>query len=501
MKAADPMPADDGTAVRKAALAGAAAIVTLIIALAVLWGSAFQFVSALEAAAPDASSLDARTPLAVAGLISVALGACVWAVLALLRLRRRDLRRFEAARADLARAVNRNAESAAAASERERQAGRAQSEFITSMSHEIRTAMNGVIGMADLLLRGRLETKERHYAGTIHRSGRALLRTLDDIVEYAQAAAGLLRIEQTTFSLPHAVREIEQLFGEPARVKGVRLSVSVSPSLAAYVVGDPVRLRQVLVNLVSNALQVTEGGELVVSVAARDGERVRFEVLDGGPRIPAELESGLFTAFSSDPEPIVRGRPGARLGLAICRQLVDRMGGAIGAHNDADRGARFWFEIPLRTTTLPVPQVGDAASAGRFAGKSVLLVEDDPISAEIARAMLTRCGIVTVCTGNGKEALGAFSRQRFDLVLMDCQMPVMDGFEATRRIRDTEAARAVAGTPIIAVTAHATDGYRQQCIAAGMDDYLSKPFDSAALEFLLQRWLAAPERQPVTLSQ
>ena len=385
------------------------------------------------------------------------------------------------------------AEELASAKEAAESSNRAKSEFLANMSHEIRTPMNGMLGNIELLLRQPLGQSGLDCANTIHRSGQVLLAILDDILHFSKIEAGQLKIEHTVFSLTLAVRESEHLFSEPARTKGVRLEASVAPDLPAFVSGDPVRLHQVLVNLISNAMKFTERGQICISVARASGARVRFEVSDSGIGIEAEEQSRIFEAFTQVESGNTRRYGGTGLGLTICRQIVHQMGGEIGLKSEPGKGALFWFEIPLPQAAPPLPQKSRTTYHPRLESKRVLLVEDDPVNIAISSTMLEQRGISVVCARNGEDAVSVFSQQAFDLVLMDWRMPVMDGLEATRLIRTTEAQRGQARTPIIAVTAHVFTGHRQQCIDAGMDDFLVKPFINQSLDNVLSRWLAGGE--------
>jgi len=375
-------------------------------------------------------------------------------------------------------------------------ANRAKSQFLANMSHEIRTPMNGVIGMAELLLNETLQERQRRFATTIQNSGRALLAILDDILDFSKIEAGRLELETVSFEPARIVRDIHALFVEAARAKNVRLSADVAPRLAPVVKGDPGRVRQVLLNLVGNAVKFTARGEINIRVLPDAGGYMRFEVRDSGIGIAAERQQHIFEEFSQADEGTTRRYGGSGLGLTIASRLVGLMGGAIGVHSAPDEGSLFWFRLPLATAAAPrnapAPRSGGVQ---RFERARVLVVEDDQVNAEVTRAMLQVRGVDVVVAGDGARAVAEQGSGGFELILMDCQMPVMDGFEAARRIRAREAESGGARVPIAALTAHVIAGSRQQCLEAGMDDFLTKPFEGAQLDALLARWLGA--REPI----
>ncbi|HAY28205.1 MAG TPA: response regulator [Candidatus Accumulibacter phosphatis] len=518
---------------------------------------------------------------------------------------------------------------------------RAKSEFLATMSHEIRTPMNGILGMTELLRNTMLSAQQRRFADSVPQSGEHLLSIINDILDFSKIEADRLHLESIHFNLRQLVEDLACLFARPAESKGLEMVCSVPHDLPVAVQGDPVRLRQILTNLVSNAIKFTSQGEIVVRVSllAEDvwQARLRFEVQDSGIGISDEAQARLFQAFVQADGSTTRRFGGSGLGLAIARWLVDLMHGEIGLHSQAGKGTLFWFEIPLRkqepsarapldlaghlaglcvlvvddnatnreilanqlagwrmlhsaavdahdalqqlaTTTsafdlaildLHMPAMdgfeladairGDprwadlpllmlssvsvgagervhqramldcyltkpvrqsdlydaiattvarrppaerpmpaAATPAVVAGKPrlaghVLVAEDNPVNQEVAAAMLESLGLSYHLAENGRIALERVLNERFDLVLMDCQMPEMDGFETTSRIRDGQRSGALPQRlPIVALTANAVAGDRERCLAAGMDDYLSKPFGREQLAAILQRWLAQP---------
>ncbi len=371
-------------------------------------------------------------------------------------------------------------------------ANRAKSDFLARMSHEIRTPMNGVVGMSELLRATELSERQRRLSETISRSARALLQVINDVLDFSKIEAGRLELELVDFALRAVVEEAAALLAGDARAKQLELRCAVEPSAPLAVRGDPTRLRQVLINLVGNAVKFTERGEVVIRIKLRDAAGLlRFEVADTGIGVTEEARSRIFDAFSQAERSTTRQHGGTGLGLAICKEFVTLMGGRIGVDSAPGRGSTFWFEVrmaPAAASALPAAGP-DAAPYPAAAQPRILLVEDDVVNREVAVGMLEHLGCRVQTAADGREAVEA-ARAACDAILMDCQMPLMDGVSATAEIRRREQDCSKPRIPIIAVTANVMDEERERCLAAGMDDFLGKPFTIPQLAAVLGRWVA-----------
>ena len=394
-------------------------------------------------------------------------------------------------------------------------ASEAKSRFLANMSHEIRTPMNGILGMAELLLKGELSQPQRELASGLYRSADSLLAIINDILDFSRIEAGKLTLSYSHFQLQETIDDVMELLSHQAQLKNLDFSYQIAPETPLYLFGDAGRLRQILINITGNALKFTSVGGVKLTVSLekswRDEAVIRFEIQDTGIGIALKDQRGIFDSFAQGDPSTTRKFGGSGLGLTISRQLVQLMGGEIGLHSEPGKGSTFWFtarfgkaKTPAAETPVPKPKekpkspVGFSepsvvtlreANSDNDSGCKILLAEDNPVNQMVAREMLTMLKCQVDLVNNGQEALQAVCDKSYDLVLMDCQMPILDGYEATRRIRQWEAAQASAPhIPIVALTANAMAEDRAKCLAAGMDDYLSKPFLAKDLEAILERW-------------
>lgn len=390
-----------------------------------------------------------------------------------------------------------------AAKEEAERASRAKSDFVSRMSHELRTPMNAILGFAQLLESETLSPEHRDYVGEINRAGAHLLELINKVLDLAKIEAGQLTLEHIAFDLRQLLNEVSALVSERAKSKGLAVRFHVSPDLPERIMGDPTRLRQVLINLIGNAEKFTSQGSIEIVVEPDDEiNRIRLSVRDTGIGMDAPTLAKLFKAFAQADESTTRQFGGTGLGLKIAQDLVHAMGGEIQVVSEPGIGSRFWFSLPLIPT-------GEIATSAQERGNEIatdvvksqnpgsdmplhghiLLVEDNRINQVVATRMLDKLGLSYDIANHGGESIDHVLAKDYDLILMDMEMPQMDGPEATRRIRGMENAARKKPIPIIAMTANALHEDRERCIASGMNDHMAKPVEMSKLVELLRKWL------------
>ncbi len=379
------------------------------------------------------------------------------------------------------------------------EANRSKSEFLANMSHEIRTPMNGIIGTLSLFDDTILTEEQKNQLCVINRSSEFLLQLINDILDLSKVEAGKLDFELIPFDLKTLIEHIKDIM--TVQIKDtVDFQINWSPKVSPHIKSDPGRIRQILFNLLSNAAKFTKKGSITLSIEvthrSEQSQDLRIVVEDTGIGISEEKLAYVFDKFNQADESTTRKYGGSGLGLAISRSLVNKMGGEMGVKSSPGKGSIFWFTLSVKQSTAEcvaekkyVNEIKIDVSHTSFHGAHILLVEDNPVNKMVATKILTRYDCQITHAWNGKEALELKSKQKFDLILMDCQMPEMDGFEATRAIRELEQRNQEMATPIIALTANALKGDRTKCLQAGMDDFISKPVRKETLASVVLKWL------------
>jgi signal transduction histidine kinase/ActR/RegA family two-component response regulator len=436
--------------------------------------------------------------LAAVALLSVLAGFVVYRLSRTVSRAQRADRIVQARLADAKQQAEVQAQRAEAAS-------KAKSDFLAMMSHEIRTPMNGVLGFANLLLETPLSAEQREFVESAQRSGQALLILINDVLDYSKIEAGRMTVERIDCDLRAVCAEVRTILHPAAAERGLNVTLSYDAALPQVIQGDPFRIRQVMLNLVGNAVKFTDSGAVRIEVSRLDSGAAKISVVDTGIGISAEQLQRLFRRFTQADSSTTRRYGGTGLGLAISKTLVELMGGHIGVDSRPGSGSTFWFTLPLglaapaalkeaaAAAPAAVPLLPAELGAAGQRPRRLLLVEDNFVNQRVAVYMLTKLGAQVDVAQHGREAIEMLGKTAYDAVLMDCQMPEMDGFEATRIIRDRTSAVLDHDVPVIAMTAAAFPEDRARALASGMSDFMTKPVDRSVLAGMLAKWL---KREP-----
>jgi signal transduction histidine kinase/CheY-like chemotaxis protein/HPt (histidine-containing phosphotransfer) domain-containing protein len=382
-------------------------------------------------------------------------------------------------------------------------ASRHKGEFLANVSHEIRTPLNALLGLNKLLSKTQLTEEQQRLVKLSRDAGQTLLALINDVLDMSKIESGMMAIHAIEFRIQALINGVMDMFSVQAEEKGLELVLEFDERVPPYVVGDDLRIRQVLVNLVSNAVKFSDEGKVTTTITllSTDPQQclVRFEVKDSGPGIAPAQQKKLFQSFTQVDGSVTRKHGGTGLGLSISRHLVELMNGRIGVESAVGKGSTFWFELPLLIAAERVPssdtETAPAAEenfVSHLHNKIVLVAEDHPVNRLVATSELEEMGFVVHVAANGEEACDLVKRNNYQIVFMDCQMPVMDGYTASRKIRETGNE-----VPIVAMTANALEGDRERCLEAGMNDYISKPFETGDLQRVVTRWIKTASDEPL----